>query len=173
VETIKDFPAPRNLKARCRFLGMAGFYSRFIQEFSQIMQPLHALKRKNARFIWGEAQQTAFQQLKEALTTSPVLQIPDFSKEFTLVCDASDVAILAVLHQKNGEELAPLAYGSWLLSPIERKYSAYERECLVVVFGCEKYKSYLEHKEFGLVVVPHQRFWSDRTLGFASGALQI
>jgi hypothetical protein len=150
VETIKDFPAPRNLKAVCRFLGMAGFYSRLIQGFSQIAEPPHALKSKNARFIWGDAQQTAFQQLKDALTMSLVLQIPDFSREFTLVCDASDVAISAVLHQKNGAELAPLAYASRLLSPTERKYSAYERECLAVVFGCEKYRAYLEHKEFSL-----------------------
>jgi hypothetical protein len=79
-----------------------------------------------------------------------VLQIPDFSKEFTLICDASDVPISAVLHQKSGEDLAPIAYASRVLSPAERKYSIYERECLAVVYGCEKYRSYLEHKEFCL-----------------------
>jgi hypothetical protein len=85
------------------------------------------LKRKNARFVWDDAQQAAFRYLKEALTTPPVLQRPHFSKEFTLVCDASDVDISVVLHQRNGEELTPLAYGSRLLPPTERKYSAYER----------------------------------------------
>jgi hypothetical protein len=106
------------------------------------------LKRKNVRFIWGHVQQSAFQQLKEALATLPVLQIPDFSKEFTLVCDASDIAISAVLHQKSGEDLAPIAYSSHLLMPVERRYSIHEKECLAVVYGCEKYRSYLEHKEF-------------------------
>jgi hypothetical protein len=79
-----------------------------------------------------------------------VLQIPDFSKEFTLICDASDVAISAVLHQKSGEDLAPIAYASRLSPPAERRHSIYERECLAVVNGCEKYRSYSEHKEFCL-----------------------
>jgi hypothetical protein len=77
-------------------------------------------------------------------------QIPDFSREFILICDASDVALPAVLHQKSSEELAPIAYASRLSSPAERKYSIYERGCLAVVYGCEKYRSYLEHKEFSL-----------------------
>jgi hypothetical protein len=96
---------------------MAGFYARFIDWFSQITEPLHLLKCKNVKFVWGDVQQSAFLQLKEALATPPVLQIADFSKEFTLVCDASDVAILAVLHQKGGEDLEPIAYASRLLSP--------------------------------------------------------
>lgn len=79
-----------------------------------------------------------------------MLQIPDFSKEFTLICDASDCAISAVLHQKSGEDLAPTAYSSRLLSAVERRYSIHERECLAVIYGCEKYRSYLEHKEFSL-----------------------
>jgi hypothetical protein len=80
----------------------------------------------------------------------PVLQIPDFPREFTLVCDASDIAISAVLHQKKGDYLAPIAYSSHLLSPAERRYSVHEKECLAVVYGCEKNRTYLEHKEFCL-----------------------
>jgi hypothetical protein len=128
---------------------MVGFYGRFIERFSQIAEPLHSLKRKGVKFIWRDAQQLAFQQLKHALVT-PVLQIPDFSKSFALMCDASDIAISAVIHQKNGEDLLPIAYSSHLLMLVERKYSAYEKECLAVVFGCEKHRTYLEHKEFEL-----------------------
>jgi hypothetical protein len=114
------------------------------------VETLHALKRKNAKFVWGDVQQSAFQQIKEALTTPSVLQIPDFSMKFALICNASDVAISAVLHQKSGEDLAPIAYASRLLSPAERKYSVYEREYLAVVYDCEKYCNCLEHKEFCL-----------------------
>jgi hypothetical protein len=117
VEAIKDFPPPKNLKGVRKFLGMVGFYARFIVQFSQVAEPLHLLKRKNVKFVWGEAQQSAFLQLKEALTTPPVVLIPDFSRKFTLVCDASDVAISAVLHQDRGDGLAPTAYSSRLLSP--------------------------------------------------------
>jgi hypothetical protein len=138
---------------------MVGFYARFIDRFSQIAEPLHLLKRKNVKFVWGDVQQSAFLQLKESLMTPPVLQIPDFSKEFTLVCDASDVAISAVLHQNRGEDLAPIAYSSRLLSPAERKYSVYEKECLAVVYGCEKYHSYVEHKEFRLITDNQALAW--------------
>jgi hypothetical protein len=137
---------------------MAGFYARFVPRFSQIAEPLHYLKRKNVKFIWGDPQQTAFVQLQEALTTPPVLQILNSLKEFTLVCDASDVAISAVLHQSGAEGLAPIAYTSRLLSPAERKYAIYE-ECLAVVYGCEKYRSYLKHKEFHLTTDNQALAW--------------
>jgi hypothetical protein len=77
-----------------------------------------------------------------------VLQVPDFNIEFVLATDASDVAISAVLHQRIGGGLAPISYHSRTLSPAELKYSTYE--CLAVIFGCEKCRPYLEHKEFEL-----------------------
>jgi hypothetical protein len=76
---------------------MVGFYGRFIPQISRIAEPLHALKRKNANFVWGDAQQAAFCQLKEALGTPPVLQIPDFSKELTLICCTHSLNFLLVL----------------------------------------------------------------------------
>jgi hypothetical protein len=138
---------------------MLGFYARFIGRFSQMAESLHSLKRKNVKFVWGDAQQSAFLQLKEALATPPILQVPDFFQEFTLVCDASDVAISAVLRQKRGEDLAPITYASRLLSPAERRYSVYEKRCLVVVYGCEKYRSYVEHKEFHLTTDNQALAW--------------
>jgi hypothetical protein len=119
VEAIRDFPTPGNLNGVQRFLGMAGFYGSFIKHFSSIAEPLHALKRKDAKFIWDEVQQSVFERLKEVLSTPSVLQSPDFSREFALVCDASDAAVSAVLNQRQGEELAPIAYSSRLLSPAE------------------------------------------------------
>lgn len=79
-----------------------------------------------------------------------MLQIPDFSKEFALVTDASDVAVSAVLHQRVDRHLAPISYYSQLLTPAEQKYSTYEKECLALLFGCEKCRSDLEHKGFEL-----------------------
>jgi len=79
-----------------------------------------------------------------------VLQIPDFSGDFVLVTDASDLGISAVLNQQVGVGLAPIAYYSRLHSPAERNYTIYEKECLAVLSGCDKFRSYLEHKEFVL-----------------------
>jgi hypothetical protein len=150
TQAIQSYPPPKNLRTLRRFIGMTGFYARFIPDYSRRAAPLHALKRKGAKFEWGDEQQAAFVSLKGALSEAPVLQVPDFNKEFVLVTDASDCAISAVLNQRVGKHLAPVSYYSRLLSAAERRYSTYERECLAVLFGCERCRSYLEHKEFEL-----------------------
>jgi hypothetical protein len=150
VEAVKGYPRLSNLRQLRRFLGMSGFYARFIPSYSEVAEPLHELKRKGMKYKWGEAQQGAFEGIKKALCQAPVLQLPDFSKDFVLSTDASDFAISAVLQQRVQGDLAPIAYYSRLLTPAERRYSTYEKECLAVLFGCEKCRSYLEHKEFEL-----------------------
>ena len=150
VAAIQTYPRPTNLRTLKRFIGMTAFYARFIPDYSRRAAVLHALKKKGARFVWTVEHQAAFDSLKQALSEAPVLQVPDFSKEFMLVTDASDLAISAVLNQRGGEELAPVSYYSRLLTSAERNYSTYERECLAVLFGCEKCHSYLEHKQFEL-----------------------
>jgi hypothetical protein len=129
---------------------MVSFYARFIPEFSLRAAPLHRLKGKGIQFEWGEEQQASFESLKGALCEAPVLQVPDFGKEFVLVTDASDIAVSAVLNQRINGQLAPMAFYSKMLGPTERRYSTYEKECLAVVFGCERARSYLGHKEFEL-----------------------
>jgi len=117
---------------------------------SQQAATLHALKRKDVPFVWEEEHQRAFDSLKKALCEAPALQIPDFARDFVLVTDASDLAISAVLHQTVNGALATISYYSRLLTATERKYSTQEKECLAVLFGCERCRSFLEHKEFEL-----------------------
>jgi len=107
VATIRSYPRPPNLRTLRRFLGMVGFYARFIQDFSGRAAPLHCLRRKGVPFLWGEENQKAFEDLRQALCEAPVLQPPNFSRDFVLVTDASNLAISAVLHQRVGGELAP------------------------------------------------------------------
>jgi hypothetical protein len=92
----------------------------------------------------------AFDHLKHTLCETPVSQVPDFCKEFVLVTDASDLAISTVLHQQLSDGLASISYYSRLVTEAERKYSKYEKECLAVIYGCEKCRPYLEHREFEL-----------------------
>jgi hypothetical protein len=148
IEAISQFPPPKSLKAVRRFLGMVRFYANFVKGFSQLAEPLHALKRKNAKFVWDQPQQEAFERLKRSIFSPPVLQVPDFSKEFVLVCDASDIAVSGILNQRRGEGLVPIAFASRLLTSAERIYSIHENECLAVVWACERFGVYLEHKEF-------------------------
>jgi hypothetical protein len=129
---------------------MVGFYTRFIPDYSRHLEPLHALKRKGAKFFWTQDQQSAFDHLKQALSQAPFLQIHDFEKDSVLCTDASDVAVPAVLHQRIEECLSPIAYYSRLLTPAEQRYSVYEKDCLGVLFGTERCRNYLQHKEFEL-----------------------
>jgi hypothetical protein len=107
---------------------MVGFYSRFIPDFSMKASPLHKLKGKGIQFKWGEEHQVSFDLLKKALCEAPLLQVPDFEKDFILATDASDIAVSAVLNQRVNGELAPVAYYSRLLSLAEKRYSTYEKE---------------------------------------------
>jgi len=102
---------------------MVGFYARFIPGYSDVAVALHGLTKKGVPFVWGEAQQKTFDRLKRTLCEAPVLQVPDFSKDFVLTTDASDVAVSVVLQQRVNGSLAPIAYYSRVLTPAERVYS--------------------------------------------------
>lgn len=148
VQGILDCPAPKDLKGVRSFLGMAGYFSRHIPNYSELAAPLNDLKKKGVTFHWGPEQQQSYLGLKKTLSEAPVLHIPDFGKPFLLYTDASDIALAAVLKQRVGDGLKPVAFASRVLSPAEKVYSIYERECLAVLFGCERFKSFLEHQEF-------------------------
>lgn len=138
---------PSNLKAVQRFIGMSGWYHRFVPNFSQLAEPLNARKRKGAKLRWTPECQTAFDNLKKCLVSPPILGHPNFDLPFVVYTDASDVGLGAMLAQKTGvgtEEV--LAYGS--LNTAERNYSTTEKECLAVVWALERWRYYLEGRSF-------------------------
>ena len=100
IEAIKAFPKPTNLQQLRSFLGLAGFYHRFLKDFSTIATLLHALSKKNAPFVWGTTQSTAIDELKSLHTHAPILALPDFTKTFEVHCDASGNGISRVLTQE-------------------------------------------------------------------------
>ena len=97
VSAILDCPAPQTVKELQSFLGLTNYYNRFIHTFANIAAPLHALLRKDAPFVWEVAQEKAFNDVKSALVSAPVLQLPDFSRDFVVDVDASNIAIGAIL----------------------------------------------------------------------------
>lgn len=155
VAAIRDIPAPTTVKKVRQFLGAASWYRRFVPEFSKLAAPLTKLTHKTQRWIWGEDQQNAFEKLKEALTSAPVLTCPDFAKPFTLQTDASNLGVGAALIQYHGEVPHVIAYASRTLNEREQKYSVTEKECLAVVWGIEKFKPYIEGYYF-VVMTDHQ-----------------
>ena len=134
LTAVKHFPRPKNQKNVRQFLGLAGYYRRFIKDFAAKAKPLTELLQKNAKFVWGSKHKKSFKILRKSLCRSPILQYPDFNKPFTLTTDASDYAIGAVLSQNvDGHDL-PVAYLSRNLTKPEQNYFTTEKECLAVLF---------------------------------------
>jgi len=99
VAAIRNYPVPNNTKQLKAFLGLAGFYRKFVPRFSPIAAPLHKLTGKNVPYMWGKEQAEAFQTLKDILCSEPLLQYPDFRKGFIVTCDAGSTGIGSVLSQ--------------------------------------------------------------------------
>ena len=100
VQDVLNWKTPQNIGDICSFLGLAGYYHRFIEGFSKIAKPMTTLLEKGATFKWSAACEAAFQELKQRLTTAPVLVMPDMQKEFSIYCDASGQGIGCVLMQE-------------------------------------------------------------------------
>lgn len=113
IQVIEQWPVPVNAKDLRSFLGLAGFYRKFVCNFGIISRPLFNLLKKNAVFVWTIDHQQAFQLLKNALVTTPVLALPDFSKPFTIHTDASQFGVGAILMQQDH----PLTFLSRALGP--------------------------------------------------------
>jgi hypothetical protein len=143
VEAVEKFPRPVNEKQLKSFLGMMGYYRKFIPRFSKIASPLHALLKKDANFEWTADQENAFQNLKGKLTMQPILQYTDFTKEFILTTDASNHGLGAVLSQGDIGKDLPIAYASRNLNQAEKIYSTSEMELLAIVWGIQHFRPYL------------------------------
>ena len=134
---------PKNVKDIRSFLGHAGFYRRFIKDFSKIARPLTRLLCKEQEFLFDTECLKAFQLIKEALVTAPIVQAPNWDYPFEIMCDASDYAVGAVLGQKIEKKLHVIYYASRTLDDAQGRYATTEKELLAVVFAFEKFRSYL------------------------------
>ena len=144
TEAVANFPQPTDVKSLRSFLGLASYYRRFIPCFSKIASPLHLLTRKDAPFDWTPACESAFCQLKQLLTSTPVLAFPQFDREFLLETDASKLGLGAVLAQKQDDGLVhPIAFASRTLHPHETNYGSTEMEALAVVWAVKHFRHYL------------------------------
>ncbi|MCP4058464.1 MAG: hypothetical protein GY738_14340, partial [Pseudoalteromonas sp.] len=164
VQAIKEYPPPTKVKEVRQFLGMAGYFRRFIPHFSGIAKPMTRLQEKDFKWDWSQECQTAFDELKDRLTTAPCLAYPDFSKPFYIECDASLTGLGAQLLQREGVDdqnalfkttkeigtpllkqgdFHPIAFISKSFNKHERNYSASEKEALAVVYACGHFQHYI------------------------------
>ena len=152
TEKIKNFPIPTDLTSLRAALGLFSYYRKFIKDFPKIARPLNSLLKKGTPFIWTNDQQQAFDYLKNQLIQAPILQYPDFDKEFIVYTDASGTGLGAVLFQKdeNGRERV-IAYASRSLNKHEQNYGITDQEGLAVIWAIKHFHHYLCLKHFTVV----------------------
>jgi len=145
TKAISTWPVPRNIKDLRSFLGLANFYRRFVPQFAHIAGPLNTLTGKNVPFTWEGTHQQAFDTLKQALVSPPVLDYPTKHDTFVLTTDASDTGIGAILSTARG---TVVEYASRALTKAELSYSTTEKECLAIVWATHKLRHYLVGAHF-------------------------
>lgn len=171
VQAVRDWPQPRSVHDIRSFLGLAGFYRRFVKEYSKVALPLTELTKEKNPFVWGAKQQSAFDALKQALSTAPVLVIADPTKPYVLNCDACDYAIGATLQQDHGNGLQPIAYMSRKLTPAEINYDTREKEFMALVDACSHWRQYLHNEEPFTLLSDHDSLKYHKTMPNLSGRL--
>ena len=144
VRAIASMPPPKTVREVRSLLGMAGYYRQTIEKYAHMVEPLVFLTRKHAKFRWGEAQQKAFEDVKKALSSSPVIAYPQPNKPYKLYTDACDYAIGGILVQEDAQGTERVVhYLSHQLSATQRKWAAIEKEAYAVVYSVKKLHPYL------------------------------
>ncbi|MEL7426754.1 MAG: RNase H-like domain-containing protein [Bacteroidota bacterium] len=152
IESVSSLCPPNSVDQVRSFLGLAGYYRKFIPNFASLSAPLVALTKKGSKFLWSTEHAASFQTLKQLLCDAPILAYPDFRQPFVLQTDASDHGLGAVLTQVDSAGCEHvIAYASRSLSDRERRFSATEKETLAMVFGTDHFRAYLLGRPFTLV----------------------
>lgn len=155
IKVIEKFPRPTNQKEIKGFLGLVGYYRKFIENFSKISKPLTGLLRKDYKFEWNFEQEDAFNVLRNKLISTPILQYPDFSKEFIVTTDASKYAIGAILSQGELGKDLPIAFASRTLNRAESNYNTTELELLAIIWAVGHFRPYIYGRKF-VIVTDHR-----------------
>ena len=163
IKSVETWPTPTSLKEVRSFLGLCSYYRRFVQGFSEIASPLHRLADKNVPFIWTPECQLVFEELRLALTTTPLLAMPTDGDTYILDTDASHHAIGAVLSQVQAGEKRVIAYASRTYSKANLNYCTTRKELLAVVHFVKQFKQYLLQREFFIRTDHDALTWLQRT----------
>lgn len=156
LKAIVEWPSPKDVHDVRSFLGLAGYYRKFVKDFSRISAGISELMKKDVQFIWSDTQERAFQDLKQAMTKAPILIVPRIDLPFTVTTDASGFAIGATLSQDHGHGLQPVAYMSKKMLPAEKNYPVHEQELLAIVCALREWRHYLHSGIKFTIITDHK-----------------
>lgn len=159
IHAIKNFPIPKTQKDIRTFLGLLGYYRKFIKDFARLVKPMTVCLKKGRSVELTENYIKTFQTCKHILTNDPILQYPDFTKPFILTTDASNVALGAILSQGNIGSDRPICFASRTLSDSETNYSTIEKELLAIVWATKYFRPYLFGRKFQIVTDHRPLTW--------------
>ncbi|GFY21963.1 retrovirus-related Pol polyprotein from transposon 17.6 [Trichonephila clavipes] len=159
IKAVRNFPTPKNIHDIRSFLGLCSYFRRFIKGFCYLAEPLQSLLKSGVEFDWGPEEVEAFNSLKKALTSDPVLGMYDERASTEIHTDASGYGIGAVLVQIQNNVEKVIAYASRTLTKAEKNYSTTERECLAIVWATNKFRPYIFGKHFTVVTDHHSLCW--------------
>jgi hypothetical protein len=168
VQAVREWPTPTCVRDVRAFLGTAGYYRKFIRDFSAIATPLSELTKDGIKFEWAEPHESAFRQLKEAIAKGPVLILPDPKLPFVVHTDASGFAVGAVLQQDQGQGLQPIAFLSKKMADAETRYPVHEQELLAIIQALTGWRHYLHGSKF-VVRTDHKSLQFFQTQPMLSG----
>ena len=143
ISIIKTLAPPTIVKGIRSFLGHAGFYRRFIKDFSKIARPLCRLLENDTKFNFDDSCKAAFEEIKSRLVQAPIMAALEWDQGFEVMCDASDFAMGAVLGQRKEKIFRAIYYASRTFNEAQENYSTTEKEMLAIVFACEKFRPYI------------------------------
>jgi hypothetical protein len=166
VDAVKQWPTPTNVSELRSFLGLAGYYRRFLEQYSQIALPLTELTKDEVEWKWADSERGAFERLKGMLSDAPILRLADPDRPYVIHCDASGYAIGACLMQDHGNGLQPVSYISAKMKPAETRYAPHEQELLALVYACKMWRHYLHNGQPFTVLSDHQslRFFTTQPI---------
>jgi hypothetical protein len=150
VDAMLRFPKPMTVTSVRSFLGLTGYYRKYVRGYSRLAGPLFELTKKDVAFVWNRDCQQAFDSLKRALVDAPILIRPDFQRPFYLDVDWSTKGVSAILSQKEGRFEKVVAYASKGLTMAQRKFHPMEGECYALIWGTMHFRQYLHRNHFTL-----------------------
>jgi len=163
IEAINDWTACKDVSEVCAFMGLSGYYRRFVKDFLSIAAPLYGLTQKGAEFCWTTECQEAFDELKRRLTSEPILALPTNDGTYVLDTDASDFGLGAILSQEQDGQEKVIAYASRTLGKPEQKYETTTKELLAIVTGLKQFRQYLLRRRFVIRTDHAALTWLRRT----------